>query len=136
VATRAVSEKPYELAYEASVRAIEDQAKLLDGIHARAGKLLAAAAGGVVFFRCTALLPHGFRFSLDGVKMLEIVQRRALLDPVGAIEALRARRAAALMAVRDEPRTAPCPFVASPRGYRVSRRRSGAVDHLLERNKP
>jgi hypothetical protein len=44
VASHAVSEKPYELAYEASVRAIEDQAAVVEGLASRAGTLLAAAA--------------------------------------------------------------------------------------------
>jgi hypothetical protein len=55
VATRAVSEKPYELAYEASVRAIESQVNVLDGIRARAGTLLAAAAVVLSFFAAQAL---------------------------------------------------------------------------------
>jgi len=124
VAARAASEKPYELAYEASVRAIEDQVKILDGIRGRAGTLLAAAAvvssffatqafrsvaanagrtttlhlvsytsGAIAAFAAVALLtlvtllPRDFRFSLDAVRMLEIVKRRARDDPVGAIEA-------------------------------------------------
>jgi hypothetical protein len=125
VASRAVPEKPYELAYEASIRAIEDQANLLDGIRARAGVLLAAAAvvvlsvfaaqafrsaaargphtptlhlvsytsgaitafAGVAFLTLATLLPTGFRFSVDAQRMLEIIERRVLDDPVGAIEA-------------------------------------------------
>ena len=52
--TRAVSEKPYELAYEASVRAMEVQANVLDGIRSRAGTLLAAAAVVASFFAAQA----------------------------------------------------------------------------------
>ena len=50
MATRTVSEKPYELAYEASVRAIEDQARVLEGVQNRAGTVLAAAAVVMSFF--------------------------------------------------------------------------------------
>jgi hypothetical protein len=38
------SERPYELAYEASVRAVEDQARLLESVRSRAGTLFAATA--------------------------------------------------------------------------------------------
>jgi hypothetical protein len=55
VATHAVSEKPYELAYEASIRAIDDQAKVVDGLRTRAGTLLAAAAVVLSFFAAQAL---------------------------------------------------------------------------------
>jgi hypothetical protein len=54
VGVHAVSEKPYELAYEASIRAIESQAQVLDGIRARAGTLLAAAAVVLSFFAAQA----------------------------------------------------------------------------------
>jgi hypothetical protein len=50
-----VSEKPYELAYEASVRAIEDQATVLEGVQNRAGTVLAAAAVVMSFFGTQAL---------------------------------------------------------------------------------
>jgi hypothetical protein len=50
-----VSEKPYELAYEASTRAIDDQAKVVDGLRTRAGTLLAAAAVVLSFFAAQAL---------------------------------------------------------------------------------
>ena len=118
MAASAVSEKPYELAYEASVRAIEDQAKVLEGLRTRAGTLLAAAAvvssffaaqafrgpstpmlhvvsyasgaiaafAGVALLTLVTLLPRGLRFSLDAERMLDIIDRRALHDPVGAIE--------------------------------------------------
>jgi hypothetical protein len=39
-----VDETPYRLAYEASVRAIEDQARLLDDLRSRSATLVAAAA--------------------------------------------------------------------------------------------
>jgi hypothetical protein len=119
VGIHAVSEKPYELAYEASIRAIEDQVKVVDGLQARAGTLLAAAAvvssffaaqafrlprtptlhlvsftsGAIAAFAAVALLtlatllPHGFRFSIDAERVLEIIASRAVHDPVGAIEA-------------------------------------------------
>jgi hypothetical protein len=57
VATRTVPEKPYEVAYEASVRAIEDQARVLEGVQSRAGTLLAVAVVVTSFFGAQAL-PH------------------------------------------------------------------------------
>jgi hypothetical protein len=57
VATRTVSEKQYELAYEASIRAIDNQAKVVDGLQARAGTLLAAAAVVSSFFAAQAFRP-------------------------------------------------------------------------------
>ena len=48
--TRAVSEKPYELAYEASIRAIEAQATLVESLRSRAGTMLAATALVTSFF--------------------------------------------------------------------------------------
>ena len=48
------SEKPYELAYEASRHAIEDQAGVLDGLQTRAGTLLAATAVVTSFFGAQA----------------------------------------------------------------------------------
>jgi hypothetical protein len=44
VAGRAVSDKPYELAYETSVRAIADQASVLESLRSRAGTLFAATS--------------------------------------------------------------------------------------------
>ena len=39
-----VDETPHRLAYDASVRAIEDQSRVLDDLRARAGTIFAAAA--------------------------------------------------------------------------------------------
>ncbi len=44
MATHAVSEKPYELAYEASIRAIDNQAATVESLRSRAGTILAATA--------------------------------------------------------------------------------------------
>ena len=55
VATHPVSEKPYELAYEASVRAIEDQARVFEGVQNRAETLLAVAVVATSFFGAQAL---------------------------------------------------------------------------------
>jgi hypothetical protein len=55
VVSRAVSEKPYELAYEASVRAIENQAATVESLRSRAGIVLAANALVTSFFGGQAL---------------------------------------------------------------------------------
>src|ERR671925_194835 len=62
VATPAVSEKPYELAYEASMRAIEDQARVFDGLQDPAGTVLAASAVVMSFsLRQSGLRPRTAR---------------------------------------------------------------------------
>ena len=48
-----------------------------------------AAFAGAAALTLVTLLPTGFRFSLDAGKMLEIIERRAPDDAVGAIEAYR-----------------------------------------------
>jgi alcohol dehydrogenase class IV len=50
VGVHAVSDKPYELAYEASIRAIEAQATLVESLRSRAGTILAATALVTSFF--------------------------------------------------------------------------------------
>jgi hypothetical protein len=55
VAVHAVSEKPYELAYEASLRAIENQAATVESLRSRAGTILAATALVTSFFGGQAL---------------------------------------------------------------------------------
>jgi hypothetical protein len=55
VATHAVSEKPYELAYEASVRAIDAQATLVESLRSRAGTMLAATGSRHVVLRRASL---------------------------------------------------------------------------------
>jgi hypothetical protein len=59
VATHAVSEKPYELAYEASIRAIDAQAMLVESLRSRAGTMLAATALVTSFFGGQALVRAG-----------------------------------------------------------------------------
>jgi hypothetical protein len=49
------SDKLYELAYETSVRAIDDQASVLEGLQSRAGTLLAVAVVVTSFFGAQAL---------------------------------------------------------------------------------
>jgi hypothetical protein len=51
----AVSDRPYELAYEASIRAIESQAARVESLRARAGTILAATALVTSFFGGQAL---------------------------------------------------------------------------------
>lgn len=55
----AASEKPYELAYEASIRAIEAQATLVESLRSRAGTMLAATALVTSFFGGQALVRGG-----------------------------------------------------------------------------
>ena len=59
MATRVVSEKPYELAYEASIHAIETQAAAVESLRSRAGTILAATALVTSFFGGQALLRVG-----------------------------------------------------------------------------
>jgi hypothetical protein len=59
VCARAVSEKPYELAYEASIRAIENQAATVESLRSRAGTILAATALVTSFFGGQALVRAG-----------------------------------------------------------------------------
>jgi hypothetical protein len=59
VGVHAVSEKPYELAYEASIRAIEAQATLVESLRSRAGTMLAATALVTSFFGGQALVRGG-----------------------------------------------------------------------------
>ena len=55
----AVSEKPYELAYEASIRAIENQAATVESLRSRAGTILAATALVTSFFGGRAFVRAG-----------------------------------------------------------------------------
>jgi hypothetical protein len=101
-----VDETPYRLAYEASVRAIEDQARVLEDLRSRAATLVAAAAlvtsflGGTTLTRSSAiearswtgvafaafllaaasslavLWPVRLRFSVSAGEMLELVHER------------------------------------------------------------
>jgi hypothetical protein len=59
VGIHAVSEKPYELAYEASIRAIEDQAAVVESLRSRAGTIFAATALVTSFFGGQALTHAG-----------------------------------------------------------------------------
>jgi alcohol dehydrogenase class IV len=59
VGTHAVSEKPYELACEASIRAIEAQAATVESLRSRAGTILAATALVTSFFGGQALSRAG-----------------------------------------------------------------------------
>ena len=45
------------------------------------------AFAGVAALTIATLLPTGFRFSVDAGRMLEIIERRAVDDPVSPIEA-------------------------------------------------
>ena len=102
-----MDETPYRLAYDASVRAIEDQARVLEDLRSRAATLVAAAAlvtsflGGSALTRSGAIEPRSWtgvafaaflltatsslavlwpvrlRFSISAGEMLELVRERA-----------------------------------------------------------
>jgi hypothetical protein len=59
VGVHAVAEKPYELAYEASIRAIEEQAAVVESLRSRAGTVFAATALVTSFFAGQALTHAG-----------------------------------------------------------------------------
>lgn len=101
-----MDETPYRLAYESSVRAIDDQARVLEGLRARTGTVLAVAALvttflgqetltrsgdleplslaglAICFFALTAvaafviLWPFRMRFSVSAAEMLRIADER------------------------------------------------------------
>ena len=93
----AVSEKPYELAYEASIRAIENQAATVESGQAltHAGRspvrLLSFTTGAIGLFVAVAsltlamLLPFRLRFSLSASAILKSVDG----ETVTSTEALR-----------------------------------------------
>lgn len=113
----AVSEKPYELAYEASIRAIENQAATVESLRSRAGTILAATALVTSFFgghaltrplhvmpftiaalgsfiavsllSLTILLPFTLRFSLSAKAILSFFEDVAEDGRVGSVETLR-----------------------------------------------
>src|SRR4051794_15107385 len=70
-----VPDKPYELAYEASRHAIEDQAGVLEGLQARAGTLLAAAAVVTSFFGTQAFARAAAR--TKGLPSLHVISYTA-----------------------------------------------------------
>jgi hypothetical protein len=85
VVTHAVSEKPYELAYEASLRAIENQAATVESLRSRAGTILAATALVTSFFGGRAL-------SRAGHSQLSAVQPERGRDPLWVRLSRRIRR--------------------------------------------
>jgi hypothetical protein len=76
VATHAVSEKPYELAYEASIRAIENQAATVESLRSRAGTILAATALVTSFFGGQALSRTAGRYAIAAPKRTGYEQAR------------------------------------------------------------
>ncbi len=111
-----MDETSFRLAYDASVRAIEDQARVLESLHSRAGTLFAATAlvtsflGGAALdsgsarraaiiatssFIAAALLtlailwPSRLRLSLSARKIIAGIEQRTLSDPVTAAELVR-----------------------------------------------
>ena len=81
MATHAVSEKPYELAYEASVRAIEAQATLVESLRSRAGTILAATAlvtsffGGQAFARAGRSPVHSVSYATGAIGLFLVARR-------------------------------------------------------------
>jgi alcohol dehydrogenase class IV len=84
VAIHAVSEKPYELAYEASIRAIEAQARLVESLRSRAGTMLAATAlvtsffGGQAFARTGRLPVHLVSYATGAIGLFIAASSLAL----------------------------------------------------------
>ena len=78
-----MTETPHRLAYEASVRAIEDQARVLEGLRSRAGTIFAAAAL-VTTFLGSGIPAEGGVFadfepwSLDGVVVAAFIAAAVL----------------------------------------------------------
>ncbi|MDP9490858.1 MAG: hypothetical protein M3P42_01450 [Actinomycetota bacterium] len=74
-----MDETPYRLAYEASVRAVDDQATVLEGVRSRAGTMFAAAAlvttflGGGLFGEQRSVLTDFEPWSLDGVVVASFI---------------------------------------------------------------
>ena len=84
MATRAVSEKPHELAYEASVRAIDAQATLVESLRSRAGTMLAATAlvtsffGGQAFARAGRSPVHPLSYATGAIGLFIAASSLAL----------------------------------------------------------
>ena len=82
--THAVSEKPYELAYEASIRAIEDQAAVVESLRSRAGTIFAATAlvtsffGGQAFARAGRSPVHLFSYTTGAIALFVAVSSLTL----------------------------------------------------------
>jgi hypothetical protein len=78
-----MDDTPYRLAYEASVRAIEDQASVLEGLRSRAGTMFAAAAL-VTTFLGSGIPTEGGVFadfdalSLDGIVVASFIATAVL----------------------------------------------------------
>ena len=84
MATHAVSEKPYELAYEASIRAIDAQATLVESLRSRAGTMLAATAlvtsffGGQAFTRAGKSPVHVLSYTTGALALFVAASALAL----------------------------------------------------------
>jgi hypothetical protein len=113
------NETPLRIAYEVSVRAVEDQAHFVDDLRARSGTLVAASAlvasflgsralaaadgivilsfngfavGAFVLLAVLALVilwPFRFRLSPSAAEMIDVIDSRAATDPVTLEEAYR-----------------------------------------------
>jgi hypothetical protein len=114
VAAHAVFEKPYELAYEASIRAIETQATLVESLRSRAGTMLAATALVTSFFGGQALIrgdaPLRF-FSYTSGALISFLVVAGLMLAMLLPFTLRLSLSAAeiLKVVEGEPRDDPFP---------------------------
>ena len=80
----AVSEQPYELAYEASIRAIDAQAATVESLRSRAGTILAATAlvtsffGGQAFSQAEHSSPQLLSFTTAALGLFIAVSLLAL----------------------------------------------------------
>jgi hypothetical protein len=83
-----MDETPYRLAYDASVRAIEDQARVLEDLRSRAATLVAAAAlvtsflGGTTLTRSTGIEPRSWTGIAFAAFLLTAASSLAVLWPV------------------------------------------------------
>ena len=149
---------PYRLAYDASVRAITDQAAVLESLRSRAGTMFAAAAlvtsffGGqalaeqaglevwsltalaVAAFVATALLtivilwPFELWFSLSARDILAIVDERDKPNPVTGLEAYRELALRLQVNYEHNARRVKPLDLVFSRGYHCLSRRGGGLD--------
>jgi hypothetical protein len=113
------NDTPLRLAYDASVRAIEDQVQVLDDLRSRAATLLAASAlvasflgsralatadriepfsfnglavAGFVLIAVLTLVilwPFRLRFNVSAIEMIEVIDSRAANSPITMAETYR-----------------------------------------------
>ena len=151
-----MDDTPYRLAYESSVRAIEDQARVLEDLRSRSATLVAAAAlvtgflGDAALTRADGLEPLSWAglatasfigtalaafvvlwpvavgFSLSAAAILGVVRDRAAQG--NPVDSTEALGASARAAVRPERTADPAPLVGVSQRYPVSVNRGRRMD--------